>query len=159
VIENQKIENPNTVGDVRQGAFIDDYLPYLLVRASHLISSTFHEKLKPKGLTVQIWRVLATLSDGDGMSIGQLARITLIKQPTLTKIIDRMERDHLVERLTGASDRRMVHVHITETGRELVSPLLLEAKEYEKDVLSDVSPAEQAEIKDILRKLIHKVAE
>src|SRR5690606_15491283 len=41
--------------------FVDDYLSYLLARASHQVSRAFHAQLKPYGLSVPQWRVLATL--------------------------------------------------------------------------------------------------
>jgi len=72
--------------------FIDDYLSYLLARASHLVSRQFHAQLKPRGMAVPVWRVLSTLSDGDGLPVTELAKITLFKQPTLTKVIDRMSK-------------------------------------------------------------------
>ncbi|MEJ0071368.1 MAG: MarR family winged helix-turn-helix transcriptional regulator [Pseudomonadota bacterium] len=83
--------------------FIDDYLSYLLSRASHLVSRQFHAQLKPRGMPVPVWRVLSTLSDGDGLPVTELAKITLFKQPTLTKVIDRMSKEELVER--RASER------------------------------------------------------
>lgn len=151
-------QESRTVGEVRPGTYIHDYMPYLLARVSHLLSSNFHERLGPRGISVPVWRVLATLYDGDGMSIGQLARVTLIKQPTLTKIIDRMERDQLVERRAGASDRRMVHVFITGEGQKVVEPLLTEARDYEAEVLSEVTPEDQEALKTLLRSLINRIA-
>ena len=53
--------------------FVNDYLLYLLARASSEVSAQFHQRLKTHGLQVAEWRVLASLSDGDGMTIGELA--------------------------------------------------------------------------------------
>ena len=53
--------------------FVDDYLLYLLARASTEVSGHFHKQLKQHGLQVAEWRGLATLSDGDGMTLGELA--------------------------------------------------------------------------------------
>jgi DNA-binding MarR family transcriptional regulator len=141
------------------GAFVDDYLPYLLARASHLISRQFHERLRPHGLPVAKWRVLATLSDGDGLTIGELARIVLFKQPTLTKTIDRMQVDGLVERRTSGGDRRKVQVFITPRGRQLVTALLAEAKAHEAQVTAAYSDQEMATLKRVLRTLISRLEE
>ena len=53
--------------------FVDNYLLYLLARASNEVSAQFHARLKSHGLHVPEWRVLASLSDGDGMTVGELA--------------------------------------------------------------------------------------
>lgn len=136
--------------------FVDNYLAYLLALASHLVSRQFHAQLGPKGVAVPVWRVLATLSDGDGMTIGALARAVLFKQPTLTKVLDRLEADGLVERRPDAEDRRRVLVFITPKGRTLIDGLLIEAKRHEAAVLAGYTPAEEAALKQVLRTLIDR---
>jgi DNA-binding MarR family transcriptional regulator len=134
--------------------FIDDYLSYLLARASHLVSRQFHAQLKPRGMPVPVWRVLSTLSDGDGLPVTELAKITLFKQPTLTKVIDRMSKQGLVERRASERDRRKVLVFITAKGRSQVADLLTRAKQHEREVLSGLSEADVNALKAALHNLI-----
>ena len=115
---SKSIENGASASDA---SFIADYLPYLLAHASHLISGQFHDHLRARGISVSIWRLLATLSGGDGMTVGALARIGLYNQPTTTKIIDRLEESGLVERRQDEKDRRKQVVEITEEGRGLIA--------------------------------------
>ena len=136
--------------------FIDDYLLYLLARASTLVSGQFHTRLKPHGIDVAEWRILTTLSDGDGLTVGQLAEIVLFQQPTLTKIADRMEALGLVERQRDSKDRRIVRVFIKPAGREKVAGLMDDARRHEAEVLSDYTAAESAALKDMLRTLIDR---
>ena len=68
--------------------FVDDYLPALLAQASQLISGEFHRVVTAHGFTVSEWRVLATLAGNEPMSIGRIAQITTIKQPTVTRLLD-----------------------------------------------------------------------
>ena len=139
--------------------FVDDYLAYLLARASHLVSRQFHAQLKPRGMPVPVWRVLSALSDGDGQPVTELARLTLFKQPTLTKVIDRMSRQGLVERRASARDRRKVLVYITPKGRALVTDLLARAKQHEREVLAGYSDSEVERLKAALHTLIQRCAE
>lgn len=136
--------------------FVDDYLLYLLARASSEISAQFHADLKKHGLQVPEWRVLATLSDGDGMTLGELAARALQRQPTMTKTIDRMVRSGLVTRRKGGPDRRQVRVHITADGRRRVEDALAAAKLHESDVLSDYSTDEARRLKSMLQALIDR---
>lgn len=139
-------------------AFIDDYLLYLLARASHQASRQFHQVIKAQGVPVPQWRVLATLDDGP-RTIGDLAEITLIQQPTLTKLVDRMARDGLVRRRPHDDDRRKVVVAIAGRGAALVRRLLPQAKRHEADVLAGYDGAEAAALKRILRTLIARTDE
>lgn len=138
--------------------FIDDYLPYLLARASHLLSAQFHDQLADTGISVPAWRVLGTLSDHVSLSIGDLADIVLLKQPTLSKILDRMLADGLVTRTPAADDRRRVNVAITDKGRARITGLLQRAKRHEAEALKGYGAADIAHLKAMLRTLIGRLA-
>jgi len=140
--------------DTNSKPFVDNYLSYLLAHASHLVSSQFHAHLRRHGVQVPTWRLLATLSDGDGRTIGELARISLYNQPTTTKIIDRLEADGYAERRRSEQDRRKMLVYITSKGRGLVDELLRDAQTHEARVLEGYSGEEVALLKKVLRTLI-----
>ncbi|HYH21798.1 MAG TPA: MarR family transcriptional regulator [Azospirillum sp.] len=134
--------------------FIDDYLLYLLARASHVASAQFHDRLAGRGVPVPVWRVLAVLSGTPGLTVGELAKGVLYKQPTLTKVVDRMAADGLVERVPGEGDRRTVLVRSTPKGDALVADLLVAAKEHERSILAAYSREEARTLKQVLRTLI-----
>lgn len=137
--------------------FVDGYLPYLLARASHLVSARHHARLAARGVPVPVWRVLATLFDGEPVTVGELARRCLLKQPTLTKLLDRMERDGLVRRVPVAGDRRKVGVEITAAGRARAEPLVEEARACEAGVLAALSPLEARALEGALRRLLRRL--
>jgi DNA-binding MarR family transcriptional regulator len=138
------------------GGFIRDYLSYLLAQASFAIYREFDAKVRAAGLSSLEWRVLATLSDGEALTIGDLAAEVLAQQPTLTKLVDRMERAGLVERRTDPADLRRTLVFETERGRGRVVPLLAAAKAHERTVLASFPARDVAALKFILRSLSSK---
>jgi len=138
--------------------FVDDYLLSLLARASHQASRQFHAKVRAAGLRVPEWRVLASLDDGP-MTIGELADITLIQQPTLTKLVDRMEGNGLVRRQRDTDDRRRVVVAATASGQEAVAGLLEAARAHEAAVLAGYDRDEAMALKLALRTLIRRTGE
>ena len=141
--------------DAAQAAhFVDDYLPALLAQASHLISREFHQVVNAKGFSVSEWRVLATLAGGDPVSIGRLAEITVMKQPTVTRLLDRMEASGHVKRLAHDGDRRVTLVSITPSGSRLVAGLIPLAREHERRVLEPFGVKRAAELKSTLIQLI-----
>ena len=137
--------------------FLDDFLAYLISRASHLMAEDFAPILKEENFERPHWRILASLTNYDKIAIGKLANRVLMKQPTLTKILDRMEENNLVKRTHSKEDRRSVKISITKKGRDKVAPLLRRAKEHEKDVLEGYSAEEEAVLKQALRTLIQKL--
>ncbi len=134
--------------------FVDDYLPALLAQASELISSEFHTVARQQGFSVSEWRVMASLAGSEPISIGQLAQVTVTKQPTVTRLLDRMELRGQVERLAHESDRRITLVRITEKGLTAVQHLMELAREHELRVLEPFGLRRAEELKHTLRQMI-----
>jgi DNA-binding MarR family transcriptional regulator len=136
-----------------QTGFVDDYLLYLLARASHQVSRQFHAVVRTEGLQVPEWRVLARLADGP-VTVGELADVTLMQQPTLTKILDRMAAQDLVTRRRHGDDGRKVLVESTPAGRQMVDRLLAAARRHEAETLADYDADEVQALKRALKRLI-----
>jgi len=134
--------------------FVEDYLAYLLARASHRISAEFHAEVAACGLSVLEWRVLASLASGNSLSVGELSDTVLAQQPTLTKLLGRMEQQGLVHRRTGIRDRRQTTVTITPQGQQVVMPLLERARAHEARVLAEIGAAQGQQLKLLLRRLV-----
>ena len=134
--------------------FVDDYLAYLLARASHLISSEFHAVVEASGLSLMEWRVMASLSGKDSLSIQELADIVLAKQPTVTKLVGRMQEAGWVLRCDAAHDRRQSLVSLTAAGRDKVRGLLQKARQHEQRVMADFGPEQAEQLKATLQHLI-----
>jgi len=140
--------------ELAANSFAKNYLPYLLARASQVVSGEFHESLKQWGLSVPEWRVLACLVDQEGLAVTELAAMSIMKQPRLTKLLDRMEAQNLVLRRPDARDRRRVLIHPTPEGRARVAPVLEAAKTHEAGILAPFTSDERALIKHALDLLI-----
>ncbi|HEX7440527.1 MAG TPA: MarR family transcriptional regulator [Caldimonas sp.] len=136
------------------GRFADGYLAALLAQASHLISTEFHEVVRSHGLSVSEWRVLASLAGSEPISIGRLAQVAVLKQPTVTRMLDRMEAKDQVERLAHAGDRRVTLVRITPNGSRMVARLIALARGHEAKVLEPFGLARAEDLKATLRRII-----
>jgi DNA-binding MarR family transcriptional regulator len=134
--------------------FVDAYLPALLAQAHEAVASEFHAIAAQHGLAPSEWRVLATLASGESTSIGRLARVTVLKQPTVTRLLDRMEATGYVQRAPHDGDRRITLVTITPRGLKLTQKLVPLAREHEARVLSPVGARRADALKDTLLKLI-----
>jgi MarR family transcriptional regulator, organic hydroperoxide resistance regulator len=133
--------------------FLDTYLAALLAQASSLISDEFHATLARKKIPALQWRVLACLSDGP-LPMGDLGRLILAKQPTVSKLIDRMEALGLVVRREDPASRRRTLVALTPEGSRLAAELIALALEHEASVLLPFSPEVVKVFIDVLRQLI-----
>ena len=134
--------------------FVGDYLPALLARASQLISGEFHRIVRAKGLSVAEWRVLGSLAGSPPISISRLSQVSVTKQPTVTRLIDRMEERGQVRRIAHETDRRVTLVAITASGMRQVSSLIRQAREHERRVLEPFGLQRAEDLKRTLKEMI-----
>jgi 3-hydroxy-9,10-secoandrosta-1,3,5(10)-triene-9,17-dione monooxygenase reductase component len=124
--------------------FVETYLSYLLTRAAHRVSAEFHAELPRFGLSVAEWRALACLYDSAGLGVSDLAAMAVMKQPSMTKVLDRLQADGLVMREAVAGDKRRVRARLTPAGRARIKPAIAAARAHQARVLAPLTDAERA---------------
>jgi MarR family transcriptional regulator, organic hydroperoxide resistance regulator len=132
--------------------FFENYLPHLLTLAAIATSRAFDHKLRERGVSLPVWRVMAVLVERPGETVTGLAKRCLLQQPTMTKLLDRMESDRLVRRSPDRQDHRVVRVSLTSEGAT-VAALLVEAAKHHETALLARHPQAGA-IKDGLRSIV-----
>lgn len=133
--------------------FVDQYLGYLLGQANHALYKEFDAHVRAAGLSSIEWRVLATLHDGGPLTVSQLAREVLSKQPTVTKLVQRMSEQGWVALQADPADQRRTLVSATAAGRRIVRPLVTKARAHEDAMLRTLAASEQAALKRLLGKI------
>jgi flavin reductase (DIM6/NTAB) family NADH-FMN oxidoreductase RutF/DNA-binding MarR family transcriptional regulator len=134
--------------------FYEEYLPYLLARAGHQVALGFHRQLRLHGLNMLSWRVLAALSTRDDWTIGDLCAVCLAKQPTVSKLVDRLLQQRLVSRRDDPTDARRVLVSLTSTGRDRIAPVLQDAAAFNLSLLGRYPTDALTGMKTLLRDMI-----
>jgi len=134
--------------------FVHRYLASVLALASHRISDEFHKEVRKAGLTVTEWRVLGSLIEGEGETVGELAELAVTKQPTLSKVLPRLETEGLVTMTTARNDRRQTLVTITPKGTRLISGLCDRAMQHQHRLLEKLEPDHADRLVDMLRAII-----
>lgn len=104
-------------------ADLDQFLPYLLNRVMGRMNQLLAERLKRHGISFQEWRVLLVLANKGPRTIRTLSDDTIIPHSTLSRMLDRMQRDGLVVREVSAADARTVTVAVTRAGAELFAAI------------------------------------
>ena len=133
--------------------FVDNYLGYLLGQANHALYKEFDAQVRARGLSSIEWRVLATLHDSEPVTVSQLAHEVLSKQPTVTKLVQRMAEQRWVVLQACADDQRRTLVSVTPTGRRLVLPLIEAARAHESRMLRALGATEKVALRRLLEKL------
>jgi len=81
--------------------------------------SRFRPMLRQHGLTEQQWRVIRALAAYDQIDASELARRSFLLAPSLTRILQFLEREKLVKRSSDANDQRRYVFVLTGKGRRI----------------------------------------
>ncbi|PWI13453.1 MarR family transcriptional regulator [Streptomyces sp. Act143] len=93
-------------------------LVQLLTRAERLAARRLQAVLDEEGCSLDAWRVLGLLSDGQGHHMTAIAEAAFLPPPTLTKLVDHLVDQNLVHRRVDPLDRRRILAHLTPRGQE-----------------------------------------
>jgi len=94
-------------------------LPMELLRAREAAMARFRPMLREHGLTEQQWRVIRALADGERMDASELARRSYLLAPSLTRILQFLEKEKFVRRSSDSRDQRRSVLSLTAKGRRV----------------------------------------
>lgn len=135
------------------------YEPYvaeidkLIRRVSFVIKCRGRDILSEFGITTPQFNALLVLRDNGDMTIGDLGNKLYLASSTATDLIDRMERDGLVVRERDSSDRRVVRLHMSEKGHQMIHAVMENRKRYLSGLLAQISPEEIEALQKALNSL------
>ncbi|HEY4103519.1 MAG TPA: MarR family transcriptional regulator [Polyangiaceae bacterium] len=110
---------------------LENALPFLLHGVYQRIRGVTYREFHRHGLeiTPEQWIVLARLWQRDGRSVSELSESTLRDRPTMSRILDSMEKTGLVARSVDREDARSRVVTLTREGKALRKKLVPVAME------------------------------
>lgn len=95
-------------------------LPIALMRAREKVMGPVRVMLAQTAITEQQWRILRVLAEYGPLDSTHLGEHTSLLLPSLTRIIQSMERNRLVSRAIDPNDRRRHVLTITEAGQAII---------------------------------------
>ncbi len=136
---------------------LDNQLIFAILngKVSTAINRKLSRNFRQNGIeiTPEQWTILLALWEKDGVTQQDLCNTTFKDKPSMTRLIDNMERQHLVVRISDKKDRRTNLIHLTRTGRELEDQAFIIANQTMKQALEGV-PLEELKIaQEVLRKI------
>lgn len=138
-------------GSQEERAALDAYIK--LWRAAHAVELAANRHLQHHGLTVSQFGVLEAVYHLGPLSQRQLADKILRSSGNLTMVVDNLEKAGLVRRHRDQSDRRILQVHLTPAGEDLVRCVLPDHVRGIQGVFACLSPEELAHLAALTRKL------
>jgi DNA-binding MarR family transcriptional regulator len=120
---------------------------------SGIIKQKGREMLSNYTITPPQFIALQWLFEDGDMTIGELSNKMYLACSTTTDLVDRMEKNLLVERVKNPNDRRVVRIHLLEEGKRIIDEVIKKRQVYLEEVLADFSSEEIQLLQKSLTKL------
>ncbi len=126
---------------------------FITGKASTAIARRLQKKFNAAGLniTIEQWSVLYHLWKQEGISQQELCNATFRDKPSITRLVDNLEKLNLVKRVASESDRRINLIYLTKQAQKLQEETMQLAEETLNEAL-ELVPVERVDIcKEVLQ--------
>jgi len=133
----------------------EDCMSYFIGKTVQSVKNlTFREfKAKNFNITPEQWAVMSYLHKEDGLYQKQIADFLFKDKPTVTRILDILEKINLIIRISDEKDRRKFKIYLTQDGKDTVAQLIPIAKEIQFKIRENIQQEEIETLKTILNKI------
>ena len=137
----------------------DRSLPMALLRAREAVMKKFIPSLRENDLSPQQWRVIRALNEEEGLDITELAHRCFLLMPSLSRIIQNLEKRKLVIRNQSLSDNRKSVISITASGKKLFQKIAPKSVERYDLITEKFGYGKLELLYELLDELIEKIDE
>ena len=125
-----------------------------LLKAREAVMRSFLPVLRAHDLSAQQWRVLRALMEVDGQDASEISGRCTILLPSLSRILQNLDRRGLIRRKTCVNDQRRSLISITKKGQRLVDAIAPLSEERYDDITRRFGENKLATLYDLLGELI-----
>jgi DNA-binding MarR family transcriptional regulator len=133
--------------------WLDGFFPYRLYRASTKLQVRLQTRLRALRMSSSQWRVISVLKAYGALSIGEIVEATLMEQPTISRVVARLEKNGLVTRRPSTRDSRMALISLTAAGVEAFRQIVPAALRHQELALNGIGRKEIAQVVATLEKI------
>lgn len=136
---------------------LDRCVGYVTENSMKLVSEAFSRELKGSGVTRIQWIALYYLGRYEKIRQVHLAKMMKLKPSTITRLLDRLEREELIDRNVNIEDKREVFVSLTQEGKEKREEVYKFGKIFNEKLVKNISEKELETFEIILNKIVNNV--
>src|SRR6185369_11328982 len=129
---------------------IENSIGFLLAKAYQRAWAVMREEIEPYDLTPPQFALLAFLWQQDGLTQVELSEKGQIDRSTIGGLIDRLERNGLLERRQHPQDRRAYRIYLTEQGKTMEDTLSACAERSLQRITAGLCETEVVELRRLL---------
>ncbi|HBC96136.1 MarR family winged helix-turn-helix transcriptional regulator [Clostridium sp. MT-14] len=134
---------------------LDDCMAFITSRSAKIFSETMEQRLSPYSITRPQWVAIYYIYTSNSITQRVLADKMSVKEPTVVRLIQKMEQEGLLTRFGIAGDKRVKQLHLTKKGTNLYHELLPVAEKFMNDTIEGISKENLQILKDTLSMMVY----
>ncbi len=130
--------------DKKEELNLPDYTIANILQTGNWMNETFSDHLKQFALSIQQFQVLRSLKklNNEPADLQTLQAEMVSKNSNTTRLVEKLRLKGLITRFQNEENRRKVDIRITEQGLELLNEIEVIQKDFENEVVSNLSEKE-----------------
>ena len=124
-----------------------------LQSAARLSRTALAARLLDHGFYAGQDQIMLALSQADGQTPGQLASKLGVRPPTITKTINRLQAQGVLDKRASEEDARQAHIFLTERGRDAIRAIEKSVRKTEKQAFKGFDKKEQKALSKFLSRI------
>ena len=118
---------------------LDGFLPYRAARLANALSRRLAERYEARfEISVAEWRIIIHLTQESEISIRDIYTRVDMDRARVTRAVQRLQARGLVSKLVNESDRRLIRLALSDSGRQMANEIAGIAARFEAELLAAV---------------------
>ncbi len=136
---------------------LDDCIAFITCKGAKELAECLEKRLNCYNITRSQWIALYYIRNNPMITQKQLADKMSLKEPSVVRLLDKMESLGWVNRINSESDKRIKSLNITDVGQKIEENMLDVSERFKNDVLSGISQQELDNFKSTLNKMLDNI--
>lgn len=136
---------------------LDDCIAFVTCKSAKDLADCLEKRLNYFNVTRSQWIALYYIKNNYMITQKQLADKMSLKEPSVARLLDKMQALGWIHRINGEDDKRIKILSLTSIGQKIESDMLVVAEKFKNDVLSGISNRDLDNFKTTLNKMLNNI--
>lgn len=136
---------------------LDDCIAFITCKSAKDLADCLEKRLNYYNITRTQWIALYYIKNNNMITQKKLSDKMSLKEPSVVRLLDKMETLGWVNRISSESDKRIKFLNLTDSGQKIETNMLDVAEKFKEDVLNGISVEELDNFKSTLSKMLNNI--
>lgn len=136
---------------------LDDCIAFITCKSAKDLADCLEKRLNYYNITRTQWIALYYIKNNNLITQKKLSDKMSLKEPSVVRLLDKMETLGWVNRISSESDKRIKFLNLTDSGQKIETNMLDVAEKFKEDVLNGISVEELDNFKSTLSKMLNNI--